>query len=485
MAGPWDFSFRPQRSMADAFAQGVNLNMGQGLLDARAKGQEMRIQQQEAQQQALEFQQKQAALAQARQAALLQAQQAAQARAQWEALGPDATVRDMDLLIQQNPQALALPGFKEQYERQSDAAKKQAFSDLAEPFAALQNGDTATAIDLLDRQWAGYTNANDEKAAKSRATLVEMAKTNPEAARRRIFAMLSSVADKDQREGLLALDSADVKLRKDTAEAEKAEEEARTIAETIQADLGYKTAQTAQLNAQVKNFADRLKFDYWEANKRFSIEREKADAAQRANEIEGEKLTKGELDAQNDFADAAAKSGMIADRAIVIRDMFETGPARDAIPGVPGKMIEKVKSVTGYKDKVSQARGAYLLFKNEKVMDQLRGTGAVSNYEAKTFAMPFPEETDDPAYIGEYMDAIAGASTKLAKINAAKSQWQAANHSLGQMKREGAMIDLGDGEPIVVPYGMTFDVFAKEVAQEADAANEARRVERARARGEE
>jgi hypothetical protein len=464
MAGPWDFNLREFRPMSQGLQSGMNL--GQGLLDARAQGVNIANAQRQAQQQALEFQQKQAAMAQAQEAAQLQAQQAAAARAEWGAMGDGATLRQMDDLIRRNPQALGVTGFKDAYDRQTTTEKQQAYADLAEPFAALQNGDVDTAIEVLDKQWAGYTNANDEKTARSRARLVEMAKVNPEAARRRMFAMLSSVADKDQRESLFALDNADVKLRKDTADADKAEEESRRAAETIEADLNLKGAQRAQYEAATKNFADRLGYDYWKAREDFALQRAKNEAANKANEIMGEKLSNKELEQQNKMSDEAAATLVMKKRASIIAARFRDPAVKNAWAGRLGTETEKVKAFLGFKDDVSEARAMYDAFKNEKVLEQLP-PGAASDNDIKMMSQPFPAATDDPEYIARYMDKVVELTEKAYRIKSARAQWQANNHSLGAMRRDGAQIDL-DGEQITIPNGMTYDSFVREMIDEGD-----------------
>lgn len=439
MAGPWDFTFRPQRSMADAFAQGVNLNMGQGLLDARAQGQAMRIQQQQAQQQALEFQQKQAALALANQQAALARQQAAQARAQWEALGPDATVRDMDLLIQSNPQAFALPGFKEHYERQSAETKKQAFSDLAEPFAALQNGDVDTAVELLDRQWAGYTNGNDEKAAKSRAQLVEMVKTNPEAARRRMFAMLSTVADKDQREGLFALDSADVKLRKDTAEAAKAEADAEVWADKLAADLGLTKEQTRDL-------VEKRKIDW----ARIGLDREKLD-----RDLANDLATAGQLSkTDTEGVVGAAMDSRTAEATAQIYTELADDMDKVGFKGEVAGPVQKVADVAteygaaGYKTDEQKLRDRYRDLFGQLAIDRLAGTkGATSDKDAALATAGFPPATGRISNISKFIRVESEKSSASSRSSRFTSQFRAQNNGPADAKSDLVI----DG--VVIPRG--------------------------------
>jgi hypothetical protein len=470
MAGPWDFTLRPMTPLSNSLEAGQRI--GGGILDAAEQGARMR-------QQGIEFDQKQQDRA-AEIAAQQAATQAAVAKAAELKAARDALLADpTNILLWRkigiiDPKGYGSPDFKAQYDRAEKSEQQETWRDLAEVKAALQADKPEVAIELLSQKQVAYENGNRLDKAKDRAALAEKIQEDPFLALQFVTAQLAPISTPDQITALTALNSEEADKRaavakadKDEAEAQKAETEALFAAEEKVSKLALEGAQKTEFEARAKNYAAELGFKYQQLRETMAMEREKLAAQNKANEIEGEKLSTQELKQQNEMSDDAAKTLVSAKMAENIAKTFRGDDVKGAVPGYLGKKIEQVKAATGFKNDITKARQMYDKFKADKVIENLP-PGAASDKDIALMSQPFPESTDDTEFIAEYMDTVAKLQRKSYAIKTAKAQWQAANHSLGQMKREGVSIDMGNGPPIMIPNGMPYDVFIRDQLAEEE-----------------
>lgn len=384
-------------------------------------------------------------------------QQAAQLRTDLAEYQKNPTVKGISSLSMKYPQ------LSEQFKRSYDmlAPQEQAAKlESAVPvYAAVLNGKPDTAIELLEQSATALKNSGDEKGAGQAKTIAQLIKDHPENAKATMGLLLSSAMGPDKFTAAFGAlgdesrkaETAPVDLAKAKAERDIKQIELASLPADKRSALLKSQAETAKLNADVKNDARRLALD--ENRLLTETQLKVQENAQKYGELP-QHVLENVNSAINESVTAKQSSENLlnlADEFAKHKDEFNTG--------LFGKGQEAWKKVYGSTNELTRIRSNYRQIVTQEAMAAYKkvASGSTSDKDIETAMEGYPKDTDEPAIIESKLRGMAKMQQYNSVLANAKSDWLGANRgNLGKSK-----VDINvDG--VDIPAGTTFKDFSDQ-----------------------
>jgi hypothetical protein len=379
-----------------------------------------------------------------------------------------------DLASAKTPQAVALLAVK--YPQLADKLKvgleglseqeKTARIGQAQPaYAAVLQGNTKAAADMLRRDAAAYRNSGQEREAKALEDNAALIESNPEAAKTTLGLFLASTMGPQEFEktyGTLAMQPAKTREAEAQADVRKAEaaikaEEAKIAARKLAADLRLTEAQADRLYATSANEAKRIGLEERELQERVAA---RLEAARRADVELSEKqqvlMTDAALSAEVKGAEAA-KAGEVAS---AFRAAERDTVSRIANEGIVGTGREIVSRAAGTEGPMTQARLKYMQLVDEDIQRRAKESGnKLTDEDYRQQRKLYPDPEGNFGLVAKWAEDFEQKTRRAAAIDDAKAQWIAQNGGLGPAK---APMTIGGA---VVGTGETLQDVMKKISQ--------------------
>jgi hypothetical protein len=379
-----------------------------------------------------------------------------------------------DLASAKTPQAVALLAVK--YPQLADKLKvgleglseqeKTARIGQAQPaYAAVLQGNTKAAADMLRRDAAAYRNSGQEREAKALEDNAALIESNPEAAKTTLGLFLASTMGPQEFEktyGTLSMQPAKTREAEAQADVRTSEaaikaEEAKIAAQKLAADLRLTEAQAKRLGDQSALEARRLGLEERELQERVAA---RLEAARRADVELSEKqqilMTDAALAAEVKGAEAA-KAGEVAS---AFRAAERDTVSRLTNEGAIGTGREMLSRGFGNEGPMTQARLKYMQLVDEDIQRRAKESGnKLTDEDYRQQRKLYPDPEGNFGLVAKWAEDFEQKTRRAASIDDAKAQWIAQNSGLGPAK---APMTIGGA---VVGTGETLQDVMKKISQ--------------------
>jgi hypothetical protein len=423
---------------AQAFGQGQQI--GQGLLDARAQGQ------QQAQQDTLFAQQQQdrtTALEMARKKVIADAQAKQQLLDDRRFVAENPTVANVQAYMAKHPEESEAS--KRLLDSLAPAEKQQKFDLMARTLSAIDEDRPDIAEQAIRETAEAYRKTRPDEA-KALDRMADRARDNPKILRGELMKGLLSIDDKffeGYKGGQLLEADRRAALAKAEQDELKAEVEKATALDAAIAKLNLDEAQAQRFKDQTAYEAKRLGFDYYKLAQDTANARAALGASER-------KLTPAQEKELNDVSRSGVLAANSAEAAEALADKFDEASKTFTLKGGVAKVDEWLKEALGNTDEMSAIRRQFASIANQEVLKNLP-PGAASDRDVNLMREGLPEKTDDPKRISEFLRAQARVTRAVQQMKTTEAEYINQNGSLGPAKTDLVI----DGK--VVPKGMRFD----------------------------
>lgn len=371
----------------------------------------------------------------------IQKQQAAQAQAkQMQAdlaalsANKNATASDYAGIAVKYPQLGE--HFKQTFEMLGEERTKVGQKQALNLFSALDAGQVDMAESLLERQIEAATNSGDQESADGARAMLQVLRTNPEAAKTSAGLSLSmsmgpeefaatweKLRSQERKDKLFPLE-----VRKAAADAGLTE--AQT--ETEVAELEQIAADVRKTNAE----ADKVAADIKKAQ--IDLKKSLADQGIELTST-GEKLVNEAVQNQVNLTSLANQYENLASE---ITNEINSG----AVAGAE----ERVRRIFGAEDEVTRLRQEYRRLRNSQVLQSLP-PGVASDKDIEIAMSAFPSDNANPELISSFLRGMSKLNRYDAALNGAKAEWVSQVGSLRPATKDVVV----NGE--TVPKGTTFN----------------------------
>lgn len=402
---------------------------------------------------------------------------------------PNATAADYANLAMILPETQA-KAVRESFSMLSSERQQNALQQSGQIFSALKSGKPEIAIGIIDRQIEAKRNNGDEEGAKFLETWRDVTKENPKATEDYFGFTISQMPGGDK-----VIESS-VKLGGERrAEAKAPSELTKSIADADKAVADATTAQATARNAEERAAADaakatadanaaKVKAKYaeqveiaglnktnWDiqnlrsqisdrsARLNLDTQTTAATVAEKMASIQG-KLNDIPADTRklvNESAVAAATSKQSADQ---MNDLAKRLEAAGGGYGAFSNASELVKKGLGLQGGLTQLRQEYTRLRNTSAVKSLP-PGAASDADIKLALQPFPSENADAKYMASFLRGMAKLQDIESAVANAKTDWLASNN--GALTRAKDTFKAGD---YVTKPGESFSDFTQRVTQD-------------------
>jgi hypothetical protein len=387
--------------------------------------------------------------------------QAHQAKIQ-EALGklssPDATAEDyanVSLLLPKD-QADSL---RSTFEMRDKAINESALNDTSKVFTAFNAGKPEIAVQLLTNKVEALRNSGKEGEAAYLENWLEVAKTDPEAAKNFFGYTISQMPGGKER-----LTSA-IEYSKAPAEIAKGKSEATIKGVEAQYAPAKAIADLAQSEANIKNINDQIR----DRSRRFGLDSQKfqSEVADRARNYQlnyaktfGDmaKLPEATQKLVNDKTIAAVGKETLGQSYLDLAGRIEKS---NLTGGVFSSVKQTLNDVGGSPD---QLRLEFARIKNSGVLASLP-PGPATDKDVLLASRGFPKDNANKTEIASFLRGMAKLQMVQAAGDTAQAEWISSNRDLGKAK--GLLVIAGQ----TVKPGTSFIDFNKRFV--ADAARKA------------
>jgi hypothetical protein len=391
--------------------------------------------------------------------AIEEAQQQARDALTMFASKQNPTAQDYQRVLLFNPGLKDVIG--EGWKAMSAERRKSDVGFGAQVMAATAAGKTDIASQLLAERATAARNSGDTQQADMFDTYSKLVKINPAAAERGIGMLIAAVDPESLDKTLTAITSSRVaseKLPAEVAELEgkaaKAQAEGEMAGEVIAADISYKQAQRARLDAMTAQEAERIGIAKdtlgFEMDKYLDKVAADADAgAGLANLSVG--MEKVVDDATMAAVTASARSQKARSLALKFKGL-EGG-------GLGEKALQQAKEAFSGERDLIRTEAAGLL--NQEVVSMLP-PGPATDRDITIMREGVPSAYSDPAKVRTFLEAMARTADRAARAQAARASWVSQNGNAGVLRRDIVV------EGREVPKGTSFVEFMR-ILGEADA----------------
>lgn len=357
---------------------------------------------------------------------------------------------------------------KRSYDEQSSEEQQASLSVASQAVSAIASGDTDLAKSILQKQADAAKNSGDQRKYDGAQALLQQLELHPESAlttgamylaqamgAKEFNAAFGGILDQYRKNKEFP-----AQLRKDSAEASKAESEA--IIKGVEAK-----------NANIKTILENKKLagDIDEKAGRLALDRDKltTDTQLKLDEL---KQKNGEIPefVAKDINTAVTDSIAAKQSSTKMLDLAASLEKEGGGYGPASSFGEWVKKTTGNQNEATRLRSEYKRIVTPAAMAAYKkvASGSTSDKDIETALTGVPPESADAAYMASYLRGLAKLQTYDSIANNAKAEWLGANKNLGKSRSDQEI----DG--VRVPAGTTFKEFndkyleAKAAKQFAD-----------------
>lgn len=345
----------------------------------------------------------------------------------------------------------------------SEGQQRADLTVMGSTLALLRSGSADRAAEIVqrrlnaERQKGTITTERGEEPIDTSETewLLDLIKTRPQAAQAYLTGIVSSIAGPEKFADTTKTINEDVRaqqlqpslLRKQTAEASKAETEATYAPQVIESDLATADANRRNIDSMITTRAEQLNIarDTLASNVQLKMDE---------LEQKGVALDPGSAKIMNEAVISGQANMALADRTRALADAFESSPARG---GVFSGLAETAKGVFGTQDAVSQLRTQYAQLRNNSAIKSLP-PGPASDTDIKVAMQGFPSPSAPREYLVRWLRGYAKLQDIAASNDTSRADWIATNGNLGTAKRD--LIVNG----VRVPKGTSFMDYQRRTA---------------------
>lgn len=354
---------------------------------------------------------------------------------------PNKTAEDYANIITRYP-SLAEP-YQKAWGMLDDGRKQQTLSTASQVFAALSNGASDVAKQIIDKEALAFENSGMKREAFNMRNISKMIDSNPEAAKSSI-GFLMSTANPDQFKDVLSTIGSEGRaneMQPYQIDKIKAETESQKVDNAWKGPLNQ--ASISNIESQVQERAARL-----------GLDRDKfiSETQIRIEELGRSKtnLTPATIDRINNYIADSVTSNEAAG------SLNDLAGKLDSLGGGYGRfsnLAEWWARSTGNQDAMSQARQEYVRLRNSEVIKNLP-PGAASDKDIEILMNGFPPENADSKYVASFIRGMAKANQRDAAYKQMQAEWMNQNGTLGASQQDLSI------NGIRIPKGTNFGVFS-------------------------
>lgn len=321
------------------------------------------------------------------------------------------------------------------FQAMGEEKQRNQISFASQVLSSINAGKPEIAGDLLERRALATENSGNDQEAQAFRDIAKLVENDPESAFLSFATQLATLpGGKDAVAAVLDIREEQRKVQLQPAKvSEKA------------AALGLTTAQTAKAVAEAKKAEAMIAKTNAEAGKvaleaaeiKMKLAAESSDYAKLGEQ--GKKLVNDAVDASINSANLAEQYGTLAGE--IEQEITSAGSGAAA--------AEKIKKIFGNQDNISRLRLDFKRMKNSAVLKMLP-PGVASDKDIEIAQGAFPEETDNPELIANFLRTMERLQRAEAINNRNRSEWVERVGSLGEAKR-----DILIGEK-AIPSGTSF-----------------------------
>ncbi len=390
-----------------------------------------------------------AAIEAAKAQALAQAKKAVAYQDDLDALKSDGSTQAYLDFAKAHPEATEV--MIKQHEAATKEVKQRRLEQSVRTKALLSHGQKSTAVDLLQRD-ANALEESDPKEAEILRRQAQSIDDDDVDAMGQADLWLSAVAPKEFAEVNEKLSVQPGVIAKSRADAKKAEADAEVAAvNAVNAEVdkmieqGTKREVANKIAMETKKISNNMGLEWAQLAREVAKDKREGEAALKAA---GE-LTAGQVSAINDSTRGIAvpRLGAVNNAALAAKfRAIKTG-------GSGAKVEEFIKKQWGEGGEVTAARRQFNIVKNGLVLTMLP-PGSASEKDVELISAGFPESTDNPEDVANFLDALANVQRAEEKMKRAENQWLTQNKAnLGNARAPISVMG------IPVEQGTSFDDF--------------------------
>ena len=313
-------------------------------------------------------------------------------------------------------------------------------------YSAFASGQPKIGIDLLNNQATAFENSGNKAQAEAYRAWAKLAEINPSAAQKNIGIMLATIPNGDKAlEATTKAQLAPSQVSKSETEAVGAQLE--TANKPLQLQLGnIKTqADINNIQSQITDRTRRLNLDQDRLTGDVQVKLIELNQKQGTLEPSAVKIVNDSVVASLGLEQSAAKTLELATKI----------EQQNATAGIPAKLSETWKSISGDQNVVTQLRNEYSRLRNSAAIKALP-PGVATDKDIELALKGIPPETANAAIQASFLRGMAKMQQYEAATESAKSEWVNSTGNLGRSKSD---IEIGG---IRVPKGTTFPEFARQ-----------------------
>lgn len=344
------------------------------------------------------------------------------------------------------------------HEAMSEQQRQAKLSYLQPAYAAFVSGDIPTATLGLAERRTALQNAGKTQEALAVDNLIKAMNEKPNAARVQFHMQMSSLLGPDKAaESFKMFEMMPAETQKAEAEAgikqaEKSvkEKELEKWDEEFALKMDVSRAQAYAARKGAETAARRLGLDEEEFLFKFEESLNKL-----AVNTDYDRLPSPIKQKVNEIQKNSSEMSVAAGQLLLLAQAYEDGEVQGF--GAASKLNESIKRFLGIGDPTTLVRLQYGLRRKVAAMQQLRGTGSVSNFELQTFLQGWPEGTDDIRLVTAFLRGQAKAAQISSALGESEAQWISNNQ--GVLGPAASDMVIGG---IPVKQGMTFGDFQRQ-----------------------
>jgi len=321
-------------------------------------------------------------------------------------------------------------------------------------YTAMETGSPEVAAKIAEREAEGYKNSGKPETAASLYSLAEQIRRDPTKAKGPVGVLLSKTMGADNfsraleqiRTTRTTEQTLPIELRTKEAEASKTEADARR-AQVEAANAPQRTVlDNANLQGQIEERAARLNLDKDKLESDVKMSLAKLDPSLNLSP-EAQTLI------NTSAADAAAAS-QLSDRTYNLANGFEK---LKPTAGWAGSAWSLYKNATGSQDAVTALKADYLRIRNSSIIQDLKGSGKVTDADMEYALKGFLPENAKPKQLASFLRGFAKLQQYSAMAHDAKAQWAGQVGSLSSPKKDITVL----GEKVIA--GASFSDFSRKI----------------------
>lgn len=380
---------------------------------------------------------------------------------------PNKTAEDYANIIGRYP-SLAEP-YQKAWNMMDAERQKQTLGTASQVYAALSNGSSDVAKQILDEQIKGYDNSGMKQEAFHLRNISKLIDTNPQAAQSSIGMLMSSANPEQFKNVTDSLNSTQMQpydIAKSQAETGKirAETQGQNIEnqykpQQLQSGINQTQSQTALNYANIQNLSDRLRLD----QDKLQTEAEFKFMELNPSNI---KLSDGAQKLVNDNMVESVALEQLANKMDNLANRFEK---ESQAGGLYTKGWAGFKRITGWSNDDQNAMiREYSRLRNSEAIKSLP-PGPATDRDIELALRGLPPETADSTTLTSFLRGYAKLNRMDSAYKQMQAEWVNQVGNMGSTKRDVEVLG------VKIPAGTTFTSYAtknlnKALKKQADQA---------------